>query len=192
MSAMDGRKKLKQMVLYVSAKMRDAGSFGSTKLNKVLFRVESSAYRELGRTITGFQYQKNERGPTLRAFKPITSEMEQEGSIRWEVRSVGATDEHRIIPLVEYDERAFSKQELEIIDREIQRAWSLTAKQMSDEEHQTAAWFATRIGESVRPELSFVEDPGQTIPLSDEEQEWAAAAIERYLARTGNPAHHRP
>ena len=60
---------------------------------------------------------------------------------------------------------------------------NLTAKQMSDEEHGTAAWHATRAGELIKPELSFVEDPGTRIPLSDEERKRAYAAAERFRAR---------
>jgi hypothetical protein len=176
------------MVLYISAKMSDAEFFGATKLNKILYRAELAAFRELGRGITGFQYQKNERGPTLRAFIPVTSEMKQQGLLDWEVRAAGSAGEHRPVPLVGHDLKSFSAKEIAIIDREIERAWSLTARQISDEEHETAAWFATRQGETIRPELSFVEDPGNLIPLSDDEEELAAAAIERYRARTRGSA----
>ena len=164
--------------------MSEAEFFGATKLNKVLYRAEHLAYRELGHTLTGFQYQKNARGPTLRALLPIAREMETEGQIERERRPVGHADEQRVRPLVAADMGVFSPTEIRLIDREIARAWSLTATQMSDEEHATAAWFATKLGETIRPELTLVEDPGHIVPLSHEEEKRAQAAIERFRART--------
>lgn len=174
------RSRLKQLILYISSKMGEAEFFGVTKLNKVLYRAEHAAYRELGHKLTSFQYQKNERGPTLRAFLPVMAEMKDEGLIDWEIRS----DEKRVRPLASPDMGSFSPRETAIIDREIARAWSLTATQISEEEHATAAWFATKMGETIRPELALVEDPGNIIPLTDDEEDRAKAAIERYRART--------
>jgi hypothetical protein len=89
-----------------------------------------------------------------------------------------------VVPAGAWDEAAFTAEEFALIDEEIRRAYDLTARQVSDEEHVTAVWFATRMGENIPPELAFVEDPGVIIPLSDEEQKWADAAIEQYRSRT--------
>jgi hypothetical protein len=179
----DGRSKLKNLILYVASKMEPAESFGVTKLNKVLFRAEYAAYRELGHKLTEFKYQKNAMGPTLRAFLPVTAEMRDDGLIDWDIRAAGPAGERRVRALARPDMGGFSPAEVRIIDREIDRAWHLTAAQVSDEEHETAAWFATKLGETIKPELSFVEDPGTIIPLREDEEERAQAAIERYLAR---------
>jgi len=177
------RSRLKQLILYVASRMKDAEFFGTTKLNKVLFRAEHTAYRELGHKLTSFRYQKNSMGPTLRAFVPFTRDMVDEGLITFDIRRLGYAEEHRVVALARPDMTAFSQQERDIIDREIERAWNLTAAQVSEEEHETAAWYATRMGETIRPELSFVEDPGSPIPFSHEEEERARIAIQRYLAR---------
>ncbi len=55
---------------------------------------------------------------------------------------------------------------------------------VSAEEHETAAWYPTRMGETIKPELSFVEAPKDLIPFSHEEEERARVAIERFLSRT--------
>lgn len=179
---MDHRAKLKQVILYIASRMRGADSFGSTKLNKVLYRAYCAAFRE-GRTLTTFKFQKNANGPTLLAYKPLTDEMRQEGLLGWEERTVGRVSERRPIPQVEPDLRFLSAREMEILDQEIERAWSLTARQISDEEHRTAAWHATAPGEVILPELSFVEDPGTDIPQDEETYQWAYAAVERFRAR---------
>src|SRR5262245_58656546 len=104
-------------------------------MNKVLYRAQCAALRE-GRPLTTFHFQKNAMGPTLRAYMPITKEMEQEGLISLELRPIGSKKETRVRPLAAADMRPFSKREIEIIDEEIDRAWTLTAKQISDEEHE--------------------------------------------------------
>jgi hypothetical protein len=184
----DSRYKLKQLILHVASRMRDAEYFGATKLNKILYRAEHTTYRELGQKLTTFQYQKNPHGPTLRAFLPVTSEMREEGLISFEDRPVGQVTERRIVALMAADLRVFSSEELKIIDQEVDRAWHLTGGQVSDEEHETAAWYATRLGETIKPELSFVENPGNLVPFSHEEEERAGVAIERFLARTRSAA----
>jgi Protein of unknown function (DUF4065) len=185
----NSRHKLKQLILYIASKMKDADFFGATKLNKVLYRADMRCYRELGTKLTDFKFQKNAMGPTLRAFVPITQEMEAEGMLAWDMRSCGTVNERRPLALVEPDLATMSPDELEHLDREILTGWSLTGKQMSDEEHQTTAWFALRIGETIAPELGFVEDPGDMIPLSHEEEARAHDAIERYRARTRAPSY---
>jgi hypothetical protein len=185
----NSRDKLKQLILYVAAKMKDAEYFGVTKLNKVLYRADMACYRELGRKLTDFKFQKNTMGPTLRAFLPITQEMEADGQLGWGPRPVGPVSERRPLALVEPDLNGVSPDEVSRLDREIALAWSQTGRQMSDEEHQTAAWYALRLGETIPPELCFVEDPGNVTPLDREEEERAHAAIERYRARTRAPSH---
>ncbi|HSG38974.1 MAG TPA: type II toxin-antitoxin system antitoxin SocA domain-containing protein [Thermoanaerobaculia bacterium] len=183
MRTMDSRYRLKQMILFIASEMQGADYFGATKLNKVLFRSEMAAFQELGGKLTTFHYQKNENGPTLRAFMPVTREMEVEGLLAWEIRTQGVSEERRPIAKAPYDESALAPEEWEVLRKEIRRAFPLTARQMSDEEHKTAAWYATRTGEDIKPELSFVEDPGVVIPLSPDEDEIARHAVERFLAR---------
>lgn len=184
----DSRYKLKQLILHVASRMKDADYFGTAKLNKILYRSEHAAFRELGQKLTTFQYQKNSRGPTLRAFVPVILEMQEDGLVTFEERPIGLLTEKRLVCLAPADLSAFSADELRIIESEVKRAWHLTGGQVSDEEHETAAWYATRMGETIKPELSFVEDPGGLIPFSHEEEERAGAAIERFLARTRSAA----
>ena len=58
----DSRSRLKNLILYIASRMQGAARFGTTKLNKVLYRSEMGAFRELGNLLTGYHYQKNQRG----------------------------------------------------------------------------------------------------------------------------------
>jgi len=183
--AADNRYRLKQMILYIADRMKGAEFFGQTKLNKILYRAEFAAYRELGHMLTGYNYQKNFKGPTLRAFVPVTKEMVTEGLLAWEEHRQGPEGvELRADPQVKADLAPFQEAELAIIDREINSAWDLSGRGISDEEHRTAAWYATKTGETIRPQLAFVEDPDKQIPLSEAEEKRATRTYERRRART--------
>lgn len=173
--------KLKQLILYVAAKLQDADYFGSTKLNKALYNAEAANVRRTGRPLTGFRYQKNHYGPTLLAYKHVVREMIEEGLIR-EVD--GDHGEERLGALVAPDLSLFSDDEIAAIDAEIDNLQPLTAGEASDQSHQTAAWWATDSGHPISWDLAFVEDPGKDPPLSHAEEERARDAAERYVQRS--------
>jgi hypothetical protein len=82
MKSIDNRYRMKQLILYIADRLKEADHLGATKLNKVLYRADHEAFRLLGRKITTFRYQKNKLGPTLCAFKHLTEEMAAEGPTR--------------------------------------------------------------------------------------------------------------
>jgi Antitoxin SocA-like, Panacea domain len=178
----DHRYRLKQLVIYVCQRMRAAESFGSTKLNKALFNAEAASVRKFGRPLTFFTYQKNFYGPTLRAYLPLIRELQEEGAI--EVRTSGL-DEERFEACIEADRSAFSDQELALVDQEVDLLLPLSAREASDRSHETAGWWATRLGETIPWALAFVAGPEQQAPLTAEEEDRAGAAIEIFLRRAG-------
>jgi hypothetical protein len=58
---------MKELVLYLTAKSEGDSRFSSDKLNKLLFHCDFTAYRQLGRSITGYSYQKLPYGPAPKA-----------------------------------------------------------------------------------------------------------------------------
>jgi hypothetical protein len=176
------RYKVKQLILYIATKMEDAPRFGSVKLNKVLYRADHEAYRQLGRKLTTYNYRKQELGPTLDAYVHVLGEMERDEQIEFVAQPAGRQTEQRPMARTTPDPNVFSAAELAIIDSEIERAWNTTGRGVTAEEHGTAAWYATGMGELIDPDLFLVEDPRVMIPLSDAEEEHAQAVLQRYLA----------
>jgi hypothetical protein len=184
------RHRLKQAILYIAHKTKNAESFGAIKMNKVLYRTQCAAVRE-GRSFTSFTFQKNKMGPTLRAYVPLTNEMESEGLVEIRKLPVGRKNESRVWPIEPVDLTCFTARDVEIFDEEIARVWKLTAHQVSDEEHLTAAWYSTFLGETIKDGLALVEDLDVIIPLNEDEKRRAQAAIERFRARTGTASDPR-
>lgn len=177
------RQKLKALIAYIVARMCDAEKFGSTKLNKVLFRAESLAYIRLGEPITGYIYQKNTHGPTLRAFLHIVKEMEGEGLLEV-VPGLKRFDETRYRLTGKVNLAFLSAAEVEATDDALVELWHDSAGEASDASHWTAAFRATRPGAAIEWPLCLVEDPGTMIPLSHAEEERVVAAFRRHQART--------
>jgi len=182
---MADRGKLKSLILHIAHELKDAEYFGSTKLNKALYNAEAASYVEFGKPLTGFAYKKNRRGPTLTAYLHVIREMQEDGSVEVVRTGKNGKSEDRVTPLRPADMSGFSDQELKIIRRELDAIHHLTGGQTRDRSHQTAAWFATKLGETIPWNLSLVEDPGNIGPFSPNLHEWANDVIEQHLRRTG-------
>jgi hypothetical protein len=177
------RYKVKQLILYIAKEMEEAKYFGSVKLNKVLYRADHEAFRQLGKKITTYNYRKQTYGPTLDAYPHVIGEMALDGQLEMEPRPVGGGKiEQRPKAKEEPDMAVFTAKERTVIDSEIKRAWNTTAKDIVEEEHVTAAWYATKMGEVIQSSLFLAEDPGVTIPLTDAEEAHAKEALRHYFA----------
>src|SRR6267154_5777818 len=73
--------KFKELVLLVAKQSEGDGTFGATKLNKLLFYIDFLSYLNLGKAVTGMQYQKLDRGPAPKKLVPITKQMTENGDI---------------------------------------------------------------------------------------------------------------
>jgi antitoxin SocA-like protein len=74
--SLDGIEKLRELTLYVSRKSEADEPFSSTKLNKLLFYIDFSAYWDFGKPITGEEYQCLEFGPAPRRILPLLKAMD--------------------------------------------------------------------------------------------------------------------
>src|SRR5450759_2012975 len=80
--------KFKDLLLYICERLSDDPTFGETKLNKTLFFSDFKAFRVLGTSITGADYQKNRYGPTARLYTVMRDELLSADQLRVELRPV--------------------------------------------------------------------------------------------------------
>lgn len=69
---MDDRK-MKELIVYLTAKSEGDPRFSAEKLNKLLFYCDFTAHRQLGHSITGYSYQNLPSGPAPKALH-VTSD----------------------------------------------------------------------------------------------------------------------
>jgi Protein of unknown function (DUF4065) len=133
----DGR--LREMILYVSQKAAEMPRYGKTKLNKILWDADFSAFAARGIPITGRAYQKLAAGPAPIEMPTILAEMKDAGLIDIEFADFGGgVIEQRIIAKVDPALRFFSADDLSFMDRSIERLWAMSARQASDFSHGVA------------------------------------------------------
>lgn len=155
---MQSDRKLKNLILYLSRRSENDPNFGSTKLNKLIFFCDLAAYRQLGRTITDRKYQKLERGPALRAFVPVVTEMLSQGLCARAVRNAGGFEQHRILALVEPSLEDFTAAEVKIIEDVLDENWPLSAIAISAKSHEFIGWKIVGEGEEIPMETALVSE----------------------------------
>ena len=150
--------RFKDLILYASKQLADDPAFGSTKLNKVLFFSDFEAYRTLGSSITGAEYQKNHYGPTARLYVPLVDQMLGHAFVRIEKRFVGGHAQDVLTPLVEPNMKQFSTAELEIVDRIIAEMRTFTNTEASDLSHERSpGWQLLELGDTIPYETALID-----------------------------------
>jgi hypothetical protein len=133
-----GQARLREMILYVSERAVKMPRWGKTKLNKILWDADFSAYRHRQSPITGRPYQRLKAGPAPVEMPTVLAEMQEAGLIEIETVQVGNRSEQRIVAKAVPSLHFFSRDDLQYVDRSIDRFWDLTATEASDESHGVA------------------------------------------------------
>ncbi len=129
----------------------DVESLGKTKLMKLLFYTDKYHLENFGRAVFGDAYYKLPQGPvptiTLNVINSLNESEKDDFSEYGEVFSKYVKTEeteqpHRykamkFIPQSEFNEKLFSKSELKVMDDVIAKFKDYTARQISDESHET-------------------------------------------------------
>jgi Antitoxin SocA-like, Panacea domain len=133
-----GKRRLREMILYISKHAAEMPRWGKTKLNRILWDADFSAFRDRQTPVTGRPYQRLKAGPAPTEMPTVLAEMREEGLIELEPTQVGHHKEIRIVAKTDANLHLFSKNDLEYVDRAIDRFWNLTATESSDESHGVA------------------------------------------------------
>ncbi len=153
--------RFKDVVLYVAEQLADDPTFGSTKLNKILYFVDTDAYRMLGEPITGALYQRNHHGPTAVEYPPMIDDMLGNGMITVRRAKVVDHEQDVVATTGKFSARVeqFSETEREILDRRIAEFRAYSNTESSDESHsQAAGWLTRNQGEPI-PYITSLIDP---------------------------------
>lgn len=160
--------KFRELILYASLRCQEDPYFGKTKLNKILFYADFTAYAELGQPITGQDYMRLAHGPGPRRMKPLLDSMlvREEVEIRQEAR--GELQQERVIPKRPPKVEVFTAQELAIVNRVIRALWGRTNSRVSEISHANIGWRLAGDKETIPYETVFLSDR----PLTEEEIEY--------------------
>ena len=113
--------KLRELIVYISWRSRKDPNFGAIKLNKLLFFADTAAYRELGKSITGSEYQHLPEGPCPRRILPKAEHSAESDTTSYRVGLSANSYRQPTAPRCIIPKRKphsiFSRPERDIVDR---------------------------------------------------------------------------
>lgn len=164
-------RKLEELVLYISNQCSDHKLFGAIKLNKILFYSDFLYYQTSGKSITGAEYQKLERGPAPRRMLPVLAKLQGDGSVIVKERSMlvcGARrTQKRPVAQREPDLSIFTGGEIAFVDSIIQQLKDETACSVSDMSHDHLGWRLARMNETIPYEAAFLATGSDPLSQAD-------------------------
>ena len=164
-------KRLRALVHYVCERCPDPTMLGATKLNKVLWYVDTIAYRKDGQTISGeTTYIKRQFGPVPKRILKTLEGLENDGSIV--IRNVPSLGGSRreFISLKPSNHSIFTDEERLIIDQVIDVICrDHTAASISELSHD-AIWEAAELGEEI-PVYAVLAS--RAAPIEKRHRDWA-------------------
>ena len=162
----EDRRKLRELILYISREARSHPDYGSTHLNKLLFFADFLAYAKFGEPITGAEYIREKHGPVPRpvrmgARSPVR-ELIKAGDLRLQSTAL-PRNMTRVTPVAlrEPDLSVFSAEELELVKSIIDTFPGWTAGRISKYTHELPQWHSVPLDEVIPYELVFVSENQQ-------------------------------
>ena len=153
--------KFRNLILYLAHRCKDDRHFGATKLNKMLYYCDFTAFAKLGKPITGAEYQKLEQGPAPRQLVKQRQILIDAGRATLQLESVFPYTIQRLSPTAGTNElgEAFAPDELEVINEVVSEMHDLTARETSEMSHQEAGWILANNGETIPYETAWLASP---------------------------------
>lgn len=157
----ENRRKLQELIVFISQQCASHDNYGSTVLNKILFFADFLAYAKLGQPITGAEYVRERHGPVPRPVRrgpegPIR-QLVRDGAIKIKETTLDRNMK-RVTPVAlrAPDLSVFSSDELALAKTVIDSFEGWTAGAISKWTHQLPQWHAVPLNETIPYELVFV------------------------------------
>ncbi len=172
------KEKLAELVIFFARESENDRLFGSTKLNKLLFLADFTAYGYLGTSITGARYIHQKRGPTPSPdeFLPVREALMNDGRLSIEEEETYYGTRKRPVSKSLPDMDKFSKKEVEIAYEAIETLKHMGNVESENWSHKFVGWLSTAEGEEISYSTAYL---WQGVPLSEEDFEWARSTAKQ-------------
>lgn len=168
---MPSNEKLAELMLHIARACETDESFGLTKLFKILFFADFRAFATWGRSITGVDYLKLDKGPVPRPGFAVRDELVRTGRAAERVEQRFNYRQKKLFALTEPDLSAFDGNEIAIVDDIVRTLWGKSARDVSDLSHQFSGWNLAKDRETIPYEVACGAD--EEAEFSDEDIRWA-------------------
>ena len=153
--------RFKELIVLISELCASDPTYGSVKLNKILYFSDFMAYRELGKPITGATYFKLAEGPAPRRLLAVRRELVEEGRLAIEHRPYFQGVQKRPTVVGQDSQRElFSDDELQIVNGIVDYFHGMSARDVSDISHREPGWILAEDREDIPYETAWLsQDP---------------------------------
>ena len=148
--------KFRELVLYIAKRSIDDPRFGATKLNKLLYYIDTRSFLELGQPITGAVYRRLPAGPVPPAIQNVKKELVDAGAARLERRPYFNYYQERLVPLRDADMSLFDPNEMQIVNEIIEQLWDYNGTELSNISHEEWGWQLAGNYEVIPYELAWM------------------------------------
>lgn len=148
---------MRELILYLANRGDADPSLGRTKLNKLLFYCDFTAYLELGSPMTGFPYRKLPYGP-VPDKELLEQEMIEAGELSHEMLPVHNFTRDRPVAMRQANMESFSQEELDIIETVYGLYEHSTGDWISRHSHSFVGWRIATVGEHIPYSMILIGD----------------------------------
>jgi transcriptional regulator with XRE-family HTH domain len=150
--------KFKEVLLYILNKVGSKPNIGETVLYKLLYFTDFDFYEKYEEQLIGATYVKNHYGPTPVEFEKIVAEIMDKEIIKVENEYYNYP-QRKYLPLRKADLSKLRANEIEVIDKVLDKLSDMNAKQISDYSHDDVPWLTTEDNEIIEYESVFYRTP---------------------------------
>lgn len=133
-------RKLANVILFFAHHIKQ---LWKTKLNKLLFYSDFGYFKEYTVSLTGARYVRKQHGPVLEDMERIIAHMVSLGMIDIKEGQAWSYSGNTIVPKIMFDETAFSKRELDMLNRVLEKFGDVSSSELSERSHEEEAWLNT-------------------------------------------------
>ncbi len=168
--------KFRTMILYFADRSKDDPTFGSVKLNKLLFFADFYSYAFRGKSISGAKYIHLAQGPGASKMLPVRNAMEAKKEI--EVKEVARYGyiQHVTVALVNPNLALLEAEERAICDLIFDSLSSRTGTDVSNMSHQWNSWLYTDEKEEIPYSTVFAH---AMQPVTRADFNWADSILKK-------------
>ena len=150
--------KFKEVLLYILNKVGSKPNIGETVLYKLLYFADFDFYEKYEEQLIGATYIKNHYGPTPVEFEKIVAEIMNKEII--EVKnSYFNYPQRKYLPLRKAALSKLKANEIEVIDKVLDKLSDMNATQISEYSHNDVPWLTTEDNEVIEYESVFYRTP---------------------------------
>jgi len=150
----DKTQEFKELVLYICQKCASDPKFDTLKLNKLLFLADFWAYGVHGQPITGWTYQKLEKGPAPSRMAQIRKEMVASHELGLQELSLKRWQ--KPVNLRSPDLSKLKSYEVALVDALIDKLREADGGDLSDYTHSTPCWLLPNLHATIPYETVFL------------------------------------